>query len=174
MDHDHTTRVNKPNKLHSFNKRPCGHNVGRGRISIKFLKLWKWLTEPSPLSLLFLAWRTSVVQEPELGTTGPDVLCVALELKLIKIIIFTDFFLFIIKRMHFTAEKMPVTSITSTSEHYKQTWNTKQHEKCLFWALGSLWKISMPWATRHLIISKRFPTLSVQVSRDLVFYIVSP
>ena len=79
-----------------------------------------------------------MVQEPELGTTGPGVLCVPLELKLIKIIIFTYFFLFIIKRMHFTAEKMPVTSINSTSEHYKQTWNTKQHEKCLFWALGSL------------------------------------
>ena len=65
-----------------------------------------------------------MVQEPELGTTGPDVLYVTLELKLIKIIIFTDFFLFIMKIIHFTVEKIPITSINSTSEHYKQTWNS--------------------------------------------------
>ena len=52
-----------------------------------------------------------MAQEPELGTTGPDVLYVPLELKLIKIIIFIFFFLFITKIIHCTVEKTSITSI---------------------------------------------------------------
>lgn len=51
MDPDSILRVNKPNKLHLFNNRPCGHNAGKRMISIKLLKMaYRTITTVTPVS----------------------------------------------------------------------------------------------------------------------------
>lgn len=135
------------------------------------LSFWKWLTEPSPLSPLFLAQRTTVVQEPELGTTGPDALYAPLQLKLIKIIKFIDSFLFIKKIINFIAEKLPIISIILPQNTINKPWI--YHNMKYVYSVPSVLceQISVPWATSHLMIRKRSPTLFVKVCTALVLYI---